>query len=106
MLRTTSVADCDIVDSGVWFEQTEPGLGSLFLDALDKTLAHITRRPLTCPTVVFPGRNLKVQLRWCSLNRFPRVVCFEATHDEVVVYAVLHPHRDLETILVSRIGVH
>jgi len=104
-LRTTSIADRDIVESAVWFEQ-QLGFGLPFLDALDKVLEDIRRRPLSCPTLVFPGRTLKAQLRWLALGRFPRLVIFQVTDEEVVLYGVLHPHRDLESILVARIGTN
>lgn len=105
-LRTTSVADRDIIESARWFEQAQPGFGSQFLDAVDKALADVIRRPLITPTLVLPGRTLKAELRWCALDRFPRTVIFEVTNTEVVVHAVLHPHRDLESILISRIGTY
>jgi hypothetical protein len=103
-LRTTSSADVDIAESGVWFEQQQLGMGSDFLDAVDNTLAEISRRPQSCPTLIFPTRKLKVQLRWLAVNRFPRLVIFQVTTNEVVIHAVLHSHRDLESILLSRIG--
>jgi plasmid stabilization system protein ParE len=104
-LRTASKADRDIVDEALSLKQREPSLAADFLDEVDATLAEIVRHPLRCPTFLLPEVNLKVSLRWRQIGRFPHVAIFEVTHDEVVIYAVVHPHRDLEALLIERIGV-
>ncbi len=58
-LRTASRADRDIIDEAVWFEQKQCGLGADFLDAVDRLLTEIVRRPLSCPTLTIPGIRLK-----------------------------------------------
>jgi toxin ParE1/3/4 len=104
-VRTSSAADRDIVECAVWFEKQKPGLGSDFLDAVDEALTEIAVRPLACPTFVLEGPRLKVDLRSLRLGRFPQLVIFEAASNEAVIYAVVHPHRDLETLLRARVGI-
>jgi hypothetical protein len=105
-LRIASIADGDIVDGGVWFERQRPTLGGDFLDAVQAALDEITQSPLACPTLILPGLRFKAPLRWLGLGRFPYLVIFEVTDDEIVIYAVVNSHRDLENLLRERIGVH
>jgi len=104
-LRTASRADRDIIDEAVWFEQKQPALGADFLDAVDRALARILERPLSCPTLTIPSVNLKVELRWLRIGHFSHIAIFEVTDDEVVVYGIVDPRRDLEHLLIERIGI-
>src|SRR3954470_22436890 len=104
-LRIASRADCDIIDEAVWFEQKQPGLGADFLDAVDRALTRILERPLSCRTLSITSVKLKVELRWLRIGHFSHIGIFEVTDDEVVVYGVIDPRRDLEALLIERIGV-
>src|SRR5262245_30659157 len=104
-VRNSSSADRDIIECAEWLETQQAGLGSKFLDAVDEALVEISLRPNACPTYPLTGARLKAELRSLRLGRFPHRVFFEVTSDEVVIYAVVHPHRDLESLLRARLGV-
>jgi hypothetical protein len=103
-LRTASVAERDIVESALWLDQQQAGLGSDLLTAVEETLAEIERRPLACPTLSLSGATFKSQLRWLTVGRFPYLAIFTVSGDDILVVAILHAHRDLESILRARIG--
>jgi hypothetical protein len=104
-IRTTSIADADVAESALFLEQTQPGLGSTFLDAVDATFASIVAAPLACPTIVLPDIKFKFPLRFKQVDRFPYRVIFTVVTDEAAVVSVLHSNRDLEFILRARVGV-
>jgi plasmid stabilization system protein ParE len=104
-LRTSSAADRDIVECAAWLEAQRPDLGNDFLDAVDAALLEITAHPLSCPTLVLEHCQLKLPLRWLCPQRFPHTIIFHVGDEEIMVYAVVHPQRDLESLLRERIGV-
>jgi len=104
-IRTTSIADADVAQSAIFLEQTQSGLGSTFIDAVDATFANILDAPLACPTLVLPAIEFKFPLRFKQIGRFPYRVIFTVVKDEVVVVSVLHSNRDLESILRARVGI-
>ena len=105
LLRTASIADRDIVESALWLDRQQPGLGDDFLASVNATFAEIGRQPLACPTLNLPDVNFKSVLRWHSIGRFPHLAIFTVQADEILVVAVAHGHRDLETILRLRVGI-
>lgn len=103
-LRTTSIADADVAEAALWLENEQAGLGSVFLDAVAEAFTKIADGPLTCPTLNAPNISFKVPLRSKMIGRFPYRAIFALQGDDIIVVGVLHGHRDLETILRSRVG--
>jgi toxin ParE1/3/4 len=103
-LRTTSIADADVVDSALWLDREQAGLGSVFVDAVEAVFQSIVTAPLACPTFNLPSVQFKSSLRSKLVGRFPYLVIFTLQGNEVVIVGVLHMHRDLESILRSRVG--
>jgi toxin ParE1/3/4 len=104
VLRLASVAERDMVESALWLDEQQVGLGSEFLSAVQDTIAEIVERPLACPVFDTPNVVFKLPLRWMATGRFPYLVIFTVQADEIAVVAILHAHRDLETVLASRVG--
>jgi plasmid stabilization system protein ParE len=105
-LRLVSVAEQDVAEAADWFESQRPGLGNDFLDDLEKTRREIAKQPLACPSLVLGTIPLKVPLRSIRVGRFSHIVVFAVNNDEITIYAVVHPHRDLGSLLAERIGIH
>ncbi len=104
-LGTTSIADTDVAQAAVWLDQTQPGLGGVFVDVVDATFTRIQDDPFVCPTLFSSTVTFKVPLRFKLVGRFPYRVFFTVAGDEVVVIAVLHSNRDMEAILQARVGI-
>jgi plasmid stabilization system protein ParE len=92
-------------ESALWLDAQQPGLGDDFLAAVQAAFADISRSPTGCPTLDLPGIPLKSALRWHSIGRFPHLAIFTVQGNDILVVAVLHGHRDLESILRSRVGI-
>ena len=103
-LRLASIAERDIRDYALWLDQKQNGLGHDFVLAVEATLADIRRMPRACPGLHLADFSVDFELRWLTVGRFPYKVVFQLTHDEIFVLGVLHPHRDLDAILRSRLG--
>jgi plasmid stabilization system protein ParE len=70
-----------------WYEKTREGLGDDFLNELEFYYKKLESNPYAF------GRASE-DLRKVVLKRFPYVIVFEIENKAVVVYAVLHKHRD------------
>jgi plasmid stabilization system protein ParE len=81
------VAEADITQAALWYEQRAPGLGADFLRAVDVALAEIARMPERFP-VVHPT------CRRALLRRFPYGVFFVVAPEIVSVVACMHASRD------------
>ena len=83
-------AESELLDARGWYEEQRFGLGRIFADAVDRTVAAILQSPFAYPRVHGETRRALVQ-------RFPYAVYFRTIGDEVVVLAVMHgrrhPHR-------------
>jgi plasmid stabilization system protein ParE len=80
-------AERELLDAERWYEDRRPGLGNLFRDALDQTLARVSALPLSFPTADADKRRALVP-------RFPYGLYFSLVDDQVVVVGVVHAHRD------------
>ena len=103
-LRTTSIADADIAAAALWLDQRNPGHGYTFMDAVDRTFKTITNAPLACPTYISPDFTFKLPLRSRVVGAFEHRIIFALQSDEIQVVAVLHPSRNLDSILSERVG--
>lgn len=80
-LREAAFADIDAAEG--WYENKEPGLGSQFVDAVDRTLALIEENPRAYPVV-------ENTIRRAVVRRFPYSVFYVVEEARVVVLAVFH----------------
>ena len=81
------LAEADLDEAARWYDAEHPGLSQRFLSDVDRTFARIRERPLQFPAV---GHNVRRAL----LHTFPYAVYFRASHELVLVFAVLHLRRD------------
>jgi plasmid stabilization system protein ParE len=76
----------EIDDAHNWYEQRQPGLGSDFLDEVQRVLAEITANPARYG---FADADIREGL----LNRFPYAVYYRVLPNRIRVLAVYHTAR-------------
>lgn len=81
------LAETDIGRAARWYDDQQTGLGSRFLDAVDKVFERIRIAPMQFPLVTTNGRR-------ALLHTFPYAVYFRVTNETITVFAVLHHRRD------------
>ncbi len=86
-IRFLSIAEQELNDAVAWYNSQAAGLGTEFLDELDRTVRRSMYFPLSCPEIE-PG------LRRCLLARFPYGLIYGIDGETIVVVAVAHLHRE------------
>jgi plasmid stabilization system protein ParE len=86
-VRFLTVAQRELDDAVVWYNEQAAGLGQDFLDELDRAVRRAVAFPLASPEVE-PG------IRRCLLARFPYGLMYGVDEDTIVVIAVAHLHRE------------
>jgi plasmid stabilization system protein ParE len=79
-------AEADLVDAFAWYEEQLPGLGQVFLRAVDVCLTRIQRHPEAYP-------EAHPRVRRASLRRFPYGVFYVVRDNRIDVLAVYHARR-------------
>jgi len=93
-MRTLSLlprAEVDVIEAALWYEGERLGLGQAFEDEFHRLATRIQESPEQFPEV-------EPDVRRGLLGRFPYGVFFVVEEAAVVVIAVLHLHRDPETL--------
>jgi plasmid stabilization system protein ParE len=85
-IRFLKLAEQELDDAVIWYNQQADGLGIDFLDDLDRGIRRLAAFPLSNPEIE-PG------LRRCLLTRFPYGVIYGVENDTIIVIAVAHLHR-------------
>lgn len=70
-----------------WYDEQRPGLGTVFVEAVQKIFDAIAARPLM-HAIVF------ADIRRAVVRRFPFCVYYRAHPDRVEVIAVFHSRRN------------
>jgi plasmid stabilization system protein ParE len=86
-VRFLAVAQKELNDAVVWYNNQGKGLGREFLDELDRAVRRVVTYPLSSPEID-PG------LRRCLLARFPYGLIYGVDGDTVIVVAIAHLHRN------------
>ncbi len=77
--------------AAIWYEDQHDGLGADFLAEYEFALDIIEHAPLQFPRLeTMPST---VNIRRCTLQRFPYILIFESSPQETVVLAVAHTSR-------------
>ncbi len=89
-------AENDVEGAVAWYSSERVTLALAFIDNLDRLLLRIRETPLEFPEVA-------AGVRRALMARFPYGVFFKLIADRVVVFGVLHLHRNPD-IWRSRAG--
>jgi plasmid stabilization system protein ParE len=89
-VRLRPEAEQDLLETALWYEANEPGLGSRFLDQVQATLSDIANQPAAYTVV-------HASVRRALVKRFPFGVFYTIEDDGAVVIAVLHGSRHPRT---------
>ena len=95
-LILTPQAEKDFDDAYDWYESQDQGLGKEFARCVDVKITSIFRSPLQHQVV---HKNI---VRRALINRFPFSIYFVDQKDVVLVFAILHQHRNPES-WISRV---
>jgi plasmid stabilization system protein ParE len=85
-VRFLNLAEQELADAVIWYDQQASGLGRDFLDELDRAIRRVAAFPLSFP-------EIEPELRRCLLTRFPYGVIYGLEQDTILVVAVAHLHR-------------
>jgi plasmid stabilization system protein ParE len=80
-------AEAELADAVEWYDSQSRGLGTQFLDDLDRTIRRIVAYPLS-------STQMEEGLRRCLLSRFPYGIIYGIDSESVIVVAVAHLHRE------------
>lgn len=72
-----------------YYEECESGLGYDFSIEVRSAIQNILDYPPAWPV-------LEGEVRRCLVNRFPYGVLYSIEHDEILILAIMHLHRDPE----------
>ncbi|GMV16930.1 MAG: hypothetical protein AMXMBFR56_51540 [Polyangiaceae bacterium] len=88
--RLSDGAQEDLRSAMLHYEEARAGLGGEFLDEVDALVARIGERPLEFPL----WRDDRPYRKAVMLHRFPFVIYFRLSENEVFVLAVAHGKRE------------
>jgi plasmid stabilization system protein ParE len=82
-------AQADVRDASKWYEDQSPGLGKQFIKAIRAALKSIGTTP-------FGFSSRSSEFRAIPLKKFPYLLYYllDETNGLLVVFAVLHTHRN------------
>ena len=80
-------AQLEVDDAVTWYDTQSSGLGTQFLDDLDRTVRRIVAYPLSC-------QEIEPELRRGLLSRFPYGIIYGIDDDTIIIIAVAHLHRE------------
>ena len=86
-IRISKLAQKEIDDAVIWYDSQSKGLGTRFLDDLDRTIRRIAAYPLA-------SMEIEQGLRRCLFSRFPYGIIYGIASETVIVVAVAHLHRE------------
>lgn len=86
-VRFLTLAQRELDDAVVWYNEQAVGLGQDFLDELDRAVRRAVAFPLSSAEIG-PG------IRRCLLARFPYGLIYGVDGETLVVVAVAHLHRE------------
>jgi plasmid stabilization system protein ParE len=84
-VRFLELAQYELDDAFVWYEEHMQGLGRELLDEVDRSIRRVARWPLA-------GKEISPDLRRCLVKRFPYGIIY-GIEDTIVIVSVAHLHR-------------
>lgn len=85
-VRLLAPAQIELDEAFAWYEKEHEGLGQHFIREVQDTLKRIVSFPESC-------RFIAPDLRRCIVKRFPYMVIYGHSEDQIVVVAIAHMHR-------------
>ena len=79
-------AEAEINEAADFYDIESPGLGSAFVDEIDRAIQHVSEFPSAAPAT-------GVHVRKKALVRFPYSLLYSVTGDEIRVLAIAHQKR-------------
>ena len=86
-VRFLKLADREVDDAVIWYDEQTPGLGIEFLDELDRAVRLVKICPLA-------STQIEPEIRRFLLRRFPYSLVYGVDDETIVVIAVAHQHRE------------
>jgi len=86
-VRFLKPAQSEVDDAVAWYDSQSHGLGTQFLDDLDRVIRRIVAYPLS-------SMEIEQGLRRCLFSRFPYGIIYGIDSETVIVVAVAHLHRE------------
>jgi plasmid stabilization system protein ParE len=86
-VRFLTLAQQEVDEAFVWFEQQDEGRGIDFLDELDRVVRLIKAFPLA-------STEIEPEIRRCLFARFPYSLIYGMEGEMIVIVAVAHSHRE------------
>ncbi len=83
-------AELDLRRAARWYEEQSPGLGRELIAQVDTALNRVANNPNRCQIIYRDVRREIVQ-------RFPYGIFYRIDGTDVVVFAIVHLHRDPST---------
>ncbi|MDQ6949021.1 MAG: type II toxin-antitoxin system RelE/ParE family toxin [Actinomycetota bacterium] len=84
-------ASSELADASRWYEDRRPGLGSMFLEAVEATVQSVASWPASGTRV--EGLADALDVRRAPVSRYPYHLAYLVADDEIHVLAVAHDHR-------------
>ena len=79
-------AQIEMTEAALFYDAQVRGLGTTFLDTIERGLREIQSHPTRWPTI---GRNIR-RLR---IGRFPYGILYRETSAAIIIVAIMHLHR-------------
>ena len=86
-VRLLTLAQQEIDEAVLWFEQQLEGKGIDFLDELDRVVRLVKAFPVA-------STEIEPEIRRCLFARFPYSLIYGLERDTIVIIAVAHSHRE------------
>lgn len=89
-IRYHDLFACEVLEAADWYERHSLGLGNAFKGAVEECVQRIFTNP------EWHGVS-SVEFRYARLKKFPYLMLFDVTADEILLAGILHTSRSLET---------
>jgi plasmid stabilization system protein ParE len=86
-LQVLPAAVDDVAEAQNWYEEQRNGLGDEFVDEVEAALELVAAHPMRRPAEYRGTRRTLV-------NRFPYVIHYRVSGDDVEIFAIVHSKRN------------
>ena len=86
-VRFLTLAQQEVDEAFIWFDERTDGKGLDFLDELDRVVRLVKAYPSASP-------EIESEIRRCLFARFPYSLAYGIDDETIVIIAVAHSHRE------------